>query len=111
MAQQHHTVATATGLAAPQRSSNPQKQTPPDGVALQGGCQQNEQRDFAIGADFDKAFLTLRAMLALKNYGLSRTHSNDGPVRFHVTRWGMVRELPDIAAVSAFAAQVGAVND
>jgi len=44
----------------------------------------------------------------LKGYSLSRTHVGDGPVRFHVNRWGMVRELRDIAAVRAFAQQVGA---
>ncbi len=31
-----------------------------------------------------------------------------GPVRFSVTRWGLVLELRDIAAVRAFAEQVGA---
>ena len=70
--------------------------------------EQNERRDSATGAGADKAFLTLRALLALKGYSLSRTHGDDGPVCFHVNRWGMVRELRDIAAVRAFAQQVGA---
>ena len=73
--------------------------------------EQIEHRNFATDACADKAFLTLRALLALKGYSLSRTHGNDGPVRFHVNRWGMVRELPDLAAVRAFAQQEGASND
>ena len=55
-------------------------------------------------------FLTLRALLALKGHVLSRTHGDDGPVRFYVARWGLVRELPDIATVRAFAEQVGATH-
>ena len=70
--------------------------------------QQNEHRSSATDAGADKAFLTLRALLALKGYSLSRTHGDDGPVCFHVNRWGMVRELRDIAAVRAFVQQVGA---
>ena len=73
--------------------------------------EQNEHRDSATGAGADKAFLTLRALLALKGYSLSRTHADDGRVCFHVNRWGMVRELRDIAAVRAFAQQVGASHD
>lgn len=64
----------------------------------------------AIKPDADKEFCTLRAVLALKGHCLSRTYAGDGPVQFYVTRWGMVRELRDIAAVRAFAAQVGASN-
>ena len=73
--------------------------------------EQNERRNSATGADADKAFVTLRALLALKGHSLSRTDADDGPVRFHVNRWGMVRELRDIAAVRAFTQQVGASND
>ena len=72
--------------------------------------EQNETRNSATRTGADKAFLTLRAHLALKGHALSRTHSDDGPVRFYVTRWGLVRELPDIAAVRAFAEQVGATH-
>ena len=67
--------------------------------------------DMAIVADLDgrrKAFLTLRAKLALAGHTLSRTDSTDGPVTYCVGRWGMVRELRDLEAVQAFAVQVEA---
>ena len=86
---------------------NAQKESAPAAQAAQSR-EQNEHRNSATGAGADKAFLTLRALLALKGYSLSRTHGDDGPVCFHVNRWGMVRELRDIAAVRAFAQQVGA---
>lgn len=73
--------------------------------------EQNEHRNSVTGEGADKAFLTLRAVLALKGYSLCRTHGDDGPLCFHVNRWGMVRELRDIAAVRAFAQQVGASDD
>jgi len=67
-------------------------------------------RKATTGTGADKAFLTLRALLALKGHVSSRTHGDDGPVRFYVTHWGSVRELPDIAAVRAFAEQVGGTH-
>lgn len=86
-----------------------QKESAPAAQAAQSR-EQNEPRNSAIGDGADKAFLTLRARLALKGHVLSRTHGDDGPVRFYVTRWGLVRELRDIAAVRAFAEQVGATH-
>ena len=85
----------------------PQKESAPVAQATQSR-EQSEPSNSATGAGADKPFLTLRALLALKGYGLSRTHGDDGPVCFHVNRWGMVRGLRDIAAVCAFAEQVGA---
>jgi hypothetical protein len=57
-----------------------------------------------------KRFATLRAQLALKGYCLSRTDGDDGPVYFHVSRWDMVRELRDLAAVARFLDQVGGAH-
>jgi hypothetical protein len=57
-----------------------------------------------------KQFATLRAQLALKGYGLSRTDGADGPVFFYVGRWDMVRELRDLAAVARFLDQVGGAH-
>lgn len=51
-----------------------------------------------------KRFATLQARLALKGYVLRRI--DDGT--FVCSRWGMFRELADLAAVERFVAQVGA---
>lgn len=59
----------------------------------------------------NKDFQTLRARLAIAGHALSRTDASDGPPSYFVTRWGMVRELRDLAAVAAFAEQVGASHD
>ena len=99
-------ASVASDVVAP-AGLNAQKESAPAAQATQSR-EQNEHRNSATGAGADKAFLTLRALLALKGYSLSRTHGDDGPVCFHVNRWGMVRELRDIAAVRAFAQQVGA---
>jgi len=86
---------------------NAQKESAPAAQAAQSR-EQNEPANSATGAGADKAFATLRALLALKGHVLSRTAADDGSVCFHVTRWGLVRELRDLAAVRAFAEQVGA---
>lgn len=124
-----HYIGHGPGLAAPEAASsggtagaasvvadavapaglNAQKETAPAAQAAQSR-EKNEPGNSAIGDGADKAFLTLRALLALKGHVLSRTHDDDGPVRFYVTRWGLVRELRDIAAVRAFAEQVGATH-
>jgi hypothetical protein len=69
--------------------------------------EQNELSNPATGASADKAFFTLRALLALKGYSLHRTAAGDGPVCFYVTRWGMARELRDLPAVVRLLDQVG----
>ena len=124
-----HYIGHGPGMAAPEPASSggtanaasvgadavapagltAQKESAPAAQASQSR-EQNEPRNSATGAGADKAFLTLRALLALKGHVLSRTHGDDGPVRFYVTRWGLVRELPDIAAVRIFAEQVGATH-
>ena len=86
-----------------------QKKSAPAAQAAQSR-QQIRHVNSATCTGSDKAFRTLRAELALRGYGLSRTHGDDGPVCFHVNRWGMVRELRDFAAVHGFAEQVGARN-
>ncbi len=124
-----HYFGHGPGLAAPEAASSggaagaasvvadavapagltPQKESAPAAKAAQSR-DQIELGNCATGADADKTFLTLRALLALKGHVLSRTHGDDGPVRYYVTRWGLVRELLDIAAVRAFAEQVGATH-
>ena len=89
--------------------ATPTSEKAPDAANV-GGLVQPETQSliFEQSDDDGKRFATLRAHLALKGYSLSRTHGDDGPVCFHVNRWGMVRELRDIAAVRAFAVAVGA---
>ena len=121
-----HHIGHGPGLAAPKAASSgcaagaasvvagavapaeltAQKESAPAAQAAQSR-EENQHGNSATGADADKAFFTLRALLALKGHVLQRTHSDDGPVRFYVTRWGLVRELPDFASVRAFAEQVG----
>jgi len=102
-------AASVVAAAASPAGLTVQKESAPVAQATQSR-EQNEHRNSATEASADKAFQTLRAELALRGYGLSRTHGDDGPVCFHINRWGMVRELRDLAAVRAFAAQVGATN-
>ncbi len=65
-------------------------------------------RNSRESADTGRAFTTLCDGLALRGCSLSRSRPDDGPVRFYVGRWGMLRELRDPAAVADFAEQVGA---
>jgi hypothetical protein len=78
-----------------------------DGVGSQ--AQGDEQhRDSASRAEAVQAerkhFESLRALLAMKGHEL---HATDGGI-FIVRRWGLCRDLRDLAAVEAFAKQVGA---
>jgi hypothetical protein len=83
-------------------------------TALVAGSRQSQERhhecDLAAGRGSEKAFHTLRAVLALNDYSLSRTHGDDGPVSFHIDRWGLVQAFRVLEAVRAFAQQVGASN-
>jgi len=88
---------------------NPQKEFALVARATQSR-EQIEHQNFVSEASADKAFQTLRSLLGLRGYGLSCTHNDDGPVCFHVNRWGMVRELSEIASARAFAQQVGAAH-
>lgn len=78
--------------------------------ATDRGEERSQHRDSRASADAGKAFATLRAELDLQGYSLSRSSAADGPVSFYVGRWGMVRELRDLADVIAFAEQVGVRN-
>ena len=97
------------GTAAARAVVTPTSEKAPDAANVEGpGQSETQSLIFEQHADDGKRFATLRAHLALKSYSLSRTHGDDGPVCFYVNRWGMVRELRDLAAVRAFAQQVGA---
>ena len=83
----------------------------PDAANVKGPVQtQTQCLIFEQITNDGKLFATLRALLAIKGHALHRTDRDDGQVRFYVTRWNLVRELQSLAAVRAFAEQVGALN-
>ena len=83
----------------------------PDAANVEGPVQtQTQCLIVEQPTDEGKQFATLRALLAMKGHALHRTDRDDGQIHFYVTRWNLVRELQSIAAVRAFAEQVGALN-
>ncbi len=54
-----------------------------------------------------KEFATLQARFAMVGHVLYRVIGLDGRVLYVAGRWGYLRELPDLAAVSAFLALIG----
>ena len=61
-----------------------------------------------IGDDTaEKAFATLQARFALLGHCLYRTDAANGTGVFLVSRWGMVKELPDMVAVARFLTLIG----
>jgi hypothetical protein len=108
----HHPVDLASmGAAAAHTVVRPTSEKAPDAANVGGPAKTETQTHiFEQPADDGKRFATLRAHLALKGYSLSRTAVGDGPVRFYVTRWGMARELRDLAAVARFLDQVGGAH-
>ena len=105
----HHPVDLAPlGTAAAHAVVTPTSEKAPDAANVGGPVQTEAQcLIFEQTTDDGKRFATLRAHLTLKGYSLHRTAADDGPVCFYVTRWGMARELRDLAAVMRFLDQVG----
>lgn len=100
-------VADAVAPAGLTRTS----EKAPDAANVEGPVQTETQcLIFEQPGDDGKHFATLRALLALKGYSLHRTAADDVPVCFYVTRWGMARELHDLAAVARFLDQVGGAH-
>ena len=124
----HHHGAAAPGLAAPERAvlpadlaslgaagaapaglSPPQKGECPElagGGALRGQGKADTPDCADLAAEC-KPLATLRARLALAGWVLTTTPYNPHGA-FTVSRWGMVRDLADLAGVAAFADRVGA---
>ena len=108
----HHAVVDlallgATG-AAHAGLSPPQKDEPHEAgghVGLRGQGRDNTP-DCANPSAECKHFNTLRARLALAGWVVTATPDNPHGA-FTVSRWGMARDLDSLAAVEAFAAQVG----
>lgn len=108
LAHHDHVDLAPLGTAAAHAVVTPTSEKAPDAANVGGPVQTKMQcLIFEQSTDDCKRFATLRAHLALKGYSLHRTAADDGPVCFYVTRWGLVRELPNIAAVRAFAEQAG----
>ncbi|MDL2336718.1 MAG: hypothetical protein QFE16_02655 [Pseudomonadota bacterium] len=108
LAHHDHVDLASLGTAATHAVVTPTSKKAPDAANVGGPVQTETQcLIFEEPADDGKRFATLRAHLALKGYSLLRTAASDGPVCFYVTRWGMARELRDLAAVARFLDQVG----
>ena len=90
-------VADAVALAG----LNAQKKSAPVSQATRSR-EQIEHRNSATFAGADKAFLTLRAVLALKGYSLLQLQ--DGS--FLVSRWTSSKALADLSAVEQFLKKV-----
>ena len=104
-------ASVVTGDVSPADLTN-RKAKALDAANVEGPVQtQTQCRIFEQPTDEGKQFATLRALLAIKGHELHRTDRDDGQVRFYVTRWNLVRELRSLAAVRAFAEQVGATHD
>ena len=58
--------------------------------------------------DADKRFPNLRARCALAGHELHRIDMGAGQHAYLISRWNLTRQLPDLDAVAAFLAQVGA---
>lgn len=109
----HHDVVDLAplGTATARAVVTPTSGKAPDAANVEGPVQtETKCLIFEQPADDGKRFATLRAHLALNGYSLHRTAADDGPVCFYVTRWGMARELRDLAAVAWFLDQVGGAH-
>jgi hypothetical protein len=111
LAHHDHVDLAPLGTAAAHAVVTPTSEKAPDAANVGGPVQTKTHIPiFEQPADNGKRYATLRAHLALKGYSLSRTAASDGPVCFYVMRWGMVRELRDLAAVARFLDQVGGAH-
>lgn len=111
LAHNDHVDLPPLGAAAARAVVTPTSEKAPDAANVGGPVQTKTQCPiFEQPNDDGKRFATLRAHLALKGYSLHRTAADDGPVCFYVTRWGMARELRDLAAVAQFLEQVAGAH-
>lgn len=111
LAHHHDADLAPLGTAAARAVVTPTSGKAPDAVNVGGPVQTETQCPiFEQPAHDGKRFATLRAYLALKGYSLHRTAAGDGPVCFYITRWGMARELRDLAAVARFLDQAGGAH-
>ena len=96
--------AATAGLSPPQKGECPELA---GGGALKAQSKATTP-DCAKPTAECKQLATLRARLALAGWALNSSAVGDGSVTYSASRWGMSRDLDSLAAVEAFAAQVGA---
>ena len=66
--------------------------------------------DYPTGQRGGKAFATLAARFALGGYQLTRTDPHDGPVSYHLTRYGLVQHLPTLCDAQRLIEQLEATT-
>ena len=103
--------AHRAGLAEPDRFTSETADVASAGrIEEQGGTDGANSAASAAVGEADKAFTTLRAMLALRGFALDIVSDGHGGTAYMVHKWSMSRALPDMPAVRAFVEQVGACN-
>ena len=88
------------------RSNDRQEKAPMERGNFSADRNQHLEKHSAI-QDADKVFSTMQARFALLGHCLYKASGANGATGFLVTRWGMVRELPDLASVASFFALIG----
>ena len=92
--------------------TRPESDEPLTVAAVQGFEDQSARDDDdsaarAAASRADKAFLTMRAALALRGFELHIVSDGAGSSAYLVQRWNMSRTLPDMGEVRAFAERAG----
>jgi|CXWL01.1.fsa_nt_gi hypothetical protein len=108
LAHQDHVDLPSLGTAAAHALVTPTSDNAHLAVGAVEGQESADNGDCAQPDDRGKHFATLRAHLALKGYSLSRTHCDDRPARYYVTRWGLSKECPACAPWASCCAGLGA---
>ena len=100
--------AHRAGLAEPDRSTSETAGVASAGrIEEQGGTDGANSAASAAVAEADKAFTTLRAMLALRGFELGIVSDGERGTAYMVHKWSMSRELPSLTEVRAFAERAG----
>ncbi len=100
--------AHRAGLAEPDRSTSETADVASAGrIEEQGGTDGANSAASAAVGEADKAFTTLRAMLALRGFALGIVSDGERGTAYMVHKWSMSRELPSLTEVRAFSERAG----
>ncbi len=99
--------ASALGLAEPDRTTSETHVASAGRIEEQGRTDDASSAASAAVGEADKAFTTLRAMLALRGFALDIVSDGEGGTAYMVHKWSVSRTLPDMPAVRAFAERAG----